>query len=61
MVRVPLAELHPFKGYPALKGIMPRNQPYLVRDEDPSMVQLIARVKARASARACPPGPGGRV
>ena len=47
MVRVPLAELHPFKGYPALKGIMPRNQPYLVRDEDPSMVQLIARVKAR--------------
>lgn len=47
MVRVPLAELHPFKGYPALRDIMPRNQPYFVRDEDPSMVQLIARVKAR--------------
>ena len=26
---------------------MPRNQPYLVRDEDPSMVRLIARIKAR--------------
>lgn len=36
VVRLPLTELHPFKGYPALQGIMPRNQPYLVRDDDPT-------------------------
>ena len=47
IIRVRLNELHPFKGYSVLNGIMPRNQPYLVRDEDPSMIQLIARVKAR--------------
>ena len=47
VVRLPLTELHPFKGYPALQGIMPRNQPYLVRDDDPTMIQLVARVKER--------------
>ena len=46
-MRLPLTELHPFKGYPALRGIMPRNQPYLVRDDDPTMIQLVARIKER--------------
>ena len=46
-MRLPLTDLHPFKGYPALRGIMPRNQPYLVRDDDPTMIQLVARVKER--------------
>ena len=47
VVRLPLTELHPFKGYPTLRGLMPRNQPYLVRDDDPTMIQLVARVKER--------------
>lgn len=47
VVRLPLTDLHPFKGYPALQDIMPRNQPYLVRDDDPTMIQLVARVKER--------------
>ena len=47
VVRLPLTDLHPFKGYPALRGIMPRNQPYLVRDDDPTMIQLVARVQER--------------
>ena len=47
ITRLLLTELHPFKGYPALRGIMPRNQPYLVRDDDPTMIQLVARVKER--------------
>ena len=47
VVRLPLTDLHPFKGYPALRVIMPRNQPYLVRDDDPTMIQLVARVKER--------------
>ena len=47
VVRLPLTDLHPFKGYPALRGIMPRNQPYLVRDDDPTMIQLVARIKER--------------
>ena len=47
VVRLPLTDLHPFKGYPTLRGVMPRNQPYLVRDDDPTMIQLVARVKER--------------
>ena len=47
VVRLPLTDLHPFKGYPALRGVMPRNQPYLVRDDDPTMIQLVARIKER--------------
>lgn len=47
VVRLPLAEMHYFKGYPALRGIMPGNQPYQVRDDDPSMQQIAARVKER--------------
>ena len=31
IIRVRLNELHPFKGYPALKNIMPRKQPYFVQ------------------------------
>lgn len=47
MVWLPLEEMHPFKGYPALRGIMPGNQPYHVRDDDPSMLQIVATVKER--------------
>ncbi len=47
VVWLPLGELHPFKGYPALRGIMPGNQPYHVRDDDPSMLQITATVKER--------------
>ena len=47
VVRLPLTELHPFKGYPTLGGLMPRNQPYLVRDDDPTMIQLVARIRER--------------
>ena len=47
VVWLPLGEMHPFKGYPALRGIMPRNQPYHVRDDDPSMLQITATVKER--------------
>lgn len=49
MVRLPPTDLHLFKGYPALRGIMPQNQPYLVRDNDPTMIQLVACIKERAS------------
>lgn len=47
VVRLPLTDLHPFKGYPTLRGVMPRNQPYQVRDDDPTMIQLVARIKER--------------
>ena len=47
VVRLPLTELHAFKGYPTLRGLMPRNQPYLVRDDDPTMIQLVARIRER--------------
>ena len=46
-MRLSLGEMHPFKGYPALRGIMPGNQPYHVRDDDPSMQQIAATVKER--------------
>ena len=61
VVRLPLTELHPFKGYPALQGIMPRNQPYLVRDDDPTMIQLVARVQERGVTYpgVVRPDPGG--
>lgn len=47
VVWLPLGELHPFKSYPVLRGIMPGNQPYHVRDDDPSMLQITATVKER--------------
>lgn len=47
VVWLPLGEMHPFKGYSALRGIMPGNQPYHVRDDDPSMQQIAATVKER--------------
>lgn len=47
IVCVPLSELHGYKGYPSLLEIMPRTQPYQVRDDDPIMQQMIARVKER--------------
>lgn len=47
ILRLPLSELHAYKGYPGLQGIMPRSQPYLVREDDPSMQELIESVKKR--------------
>ena len=49
VVWLPQGELHPFKGYPALRGIMPGNQPYHVRDDAPSVLQITATVKERGS------------
>ena len=46
-MRLPLGEMHPFKGYPALRGIMPGNHAYHVWDDDPSMQQIAATVKER--------------
>lgn len=42
--------LHPFKGYPALRG----NQPYHVWDDNPSMLPITATVEVRGIRR---PGP----
>ena len=47
IVRISLSDLHPFKGYPGLRDIMPRRQPYQVRDDDPIMQQIAATVKVR--------------
>ena len=46
VIRVPLSEIHPFKGYPAMQAEMPfHGQPYRVRDDDPTMIQLSKRIK----------------
>ncbi len=47
VIRIPLSELHPFKGYPSLREVMPHGQPFQVRDDDPTMQQIAATVKAR--------------
>ena len=54
VVWLPLGELHPFKGYPALRGIMPGNQPYHVGDDSPSMSPITGAVEERGIRR---PGP----
>ena len=47
IVRLPLSQLHAYKGYPGLQNVMPRSQPYLVREDDPSMQELVASIKIR--------------
>ena len=60
VVRLPLSELHYFKGYPAMKSEIPfSGQPYQVRDDDPVMLATIKSVKrrARSYSRPCPSRP----
>lgn len=48
IVRLPLSEMHYFKGYPALKSEIPfAGQPFHVRDDDPKMLETLASVKKR--------------
>lgn len=47
IIRLRLNELHLFKGYSALNGIMPRNQPYLSS-------------QAARLGKGCPAGQSGR-
>jgi len=48
VVRLPLSELHYFKGYPALKSEIPfAGQPFHVRDDDPKMLETLESVKQR--------------
>ncbi|MHB1315314.1 MAG: ParB/RepB/Spo0J family partition protein [Christensenellales bacterium] len=48
VVRLPLSELHYFKGYPALKSEIPfTGQPFHVRDDDPKMLETLESVKQR--------------
>ena len=48
IVRLPLSEMHYFKGYPALKSDIPfSGQPYKVRDDDPKMLETLESVKQR--------------
>ena len=37
----------PLRATPPSRASCPRNQPYLVRDDDPTMIQLVARIKER--------------
>ena len=37
----------PLRATPPSRVSCPRNQPYLVRDDDPTMIQLVARIKER--------------
>ena len=48
IVRLPLSEMHYFKGYPALKSEIPfAGQPFHVRDDDPVMLESLESVKKR--------------
>lgn len=48
VVRLPLSEMHYFKGYPAMKSEIPfTGQPFHVRDDDPEMLETLASVKKR--------------
>lgn len=48
VVRLPLSEMHAFKGYPALKSKVPFcGQPYRVRDDDPKMLETLESVRQR--------------
>lgn len=48
VVRVPLTELHYFKGYPAMQSEIPfTGQPYRVKDDDPKMLETLESVKKR--------------
>lgn len=48
VVRVPLSELHYFKGYPAMQTEIPfTGQPYRVKDDDPKMLETLESVTKR--------------
>jgi len=48
VVRLPLSEVHYFKGYPALQSEIPfTGQPFRVRDDDPKMLETLESVKRR--------------
>lgn len=48
VVRLPLSELHYFKGYPAMQSEIPfAGQPFRVRDDDPKMLETLESVKQR--------------
>lgn len=48
VIRLPLSEMHYFKGYPALKSEIPfTGQPFQVRDDDPKMLETLDSVKQR--------------
>ena len=42
VVRIPLSQLHYFKGYPAMQTEVPfAGQPYRVKDDDPKMLETL--------------------
>ncbi len=48
VVRIPLSQLHYFKGYPAMQTEVPfAGQPYRVKDDDPKMLETLDSVKQR--------------
>ncbi len=48
VVRLPLSEVHYFKGYPAMQSEIPfTGQPFRVRDDDPKMLETLESVKRR--------------
>lgn len=48
IVRLPLSEMHYFKGYPAMQTEIPfSGQPYQVRDDDSKMLETLESVKQR--------------
>ena len=48
VVRIPLSQLHYFKGYPAMQTEVPfAGQPYRVKDDDPKMLETLDSVRQR--------------
>lgn len=48
VVRLPLSDVHYFKGYPAMQTEIPfTGQPFRVRDDDPKMLETLESVKRR--------------
>mgnify|MGYP000902531596 FL=1 len=48
VVRLPLSQMHYFKGYPAMQSEIPfTGQPFHVRDDDPKMLETLESVKRR--------------
>ena len=48
VVRIPLTQLHYFKGYPAMQTEIPfTGQPYRFKDDDPKMQETLDSVKKR--------------
>jgi len=48
VVRIPLSQLHYFKGYSAMQTEVPfTGQPYRVKDDDPKMLETLDSVRQR--------------